>query len=320
MISLPLEPKIIEKKDNRAIFEIEALCPGYGVTVGNSLRRVLFSSLPGAAVTQMKIKGALHEFSTIPGILEDTVTIMLNLKQLRFKLYSDEPQKIQLKIKEEREIKASDFSVPAQVEIVNKDAHIAVITNPKTELEIEIQVENGLGYIPAEQRKKSKLEVGVISLDAIFTPMKMVNFQVENMRVGERTDFDRLRLEIETDGTITPEEALSQASGILVKHFSFFCDTLNKKPAELAKKQSGKNKKTDNLKKTAGQQDTEKTKIEELGVSAKVANALVQNKIKTVGSLVKKTEEKLLSFEGIGDKGIKEIKKSLKKLDSELKE
>jgi len=224
MISLPLHPKIIKKENNKAVFEIEALYPGYGVTIGNALRRVLLSSLSGASVTQMKIKGVPHEFSTIPGALEGVIDIMLNLKQLRFKIYTDEPQNATLKIKGEKEVLGSDFKLPPYVELINKNAQIAVLTTKSAELEMEIQIEKGLGYQPRESRKKPKERsaIGVIYLDAIFTPIKRVAFRVENMRVGERTDFDRLFLEIETDGTISPEAALGQAGEILVKHFSLF--------------------------------------------------------------------------------------------------
>ncbi|MDI6603051.1 MAG: DNA-directed RNA polymerase subunit alpha [Patescibacteria group bacterium] len=232
MIPLPLQPKIVKKeRKNLATFEIEALYPGYGVTIGNSLRRVLLSSLEGAAVTQMKIKGVSHEFSTIPGILEDVIQIMLNLKQLRFKIYTQEPQKAFLKVKGEKEVKGSDFEIPPQLELVNKDCHIATLTDKKAELEMEIQIEKGIGYRPREARKKEKLEIGTIPLDAIFTPIRRVAFRVENMRVGERTDFDRLFLEVETDGTISPETAFFQASDILVKHFSLFSETF--KPEEV---------------------------------------------------------------------------------------
>jgi DNA-directed RNA polymerase subunit alpha len=228
MIPLPNPPKIIEKKGNRAVFEIEGLYPGYGVTFGNSLRRVLISSLEGAAVTSLKIKGIQHEFSTIPGVLEDMISIILNLKKLRFKLFSEEPQKAILKVKGEKEVKASDFELPPQVELVNKNARVLTITDKKTELEMEIQIERGVGYEPVERRKKEKLEIGLIPLDAIFTPIRNVSFRVENMRVGKRTDFDRLFLDIETDGTIAPEEAFLKASEILVKHFSLFAESHEK--------------------------------------------------------------------------------------------
>lgn len=178
MVPLPLQPKIIKQEKNKAVFEIEALYPGYGATVGNSLRRVLLSSLPGAAVTQVKIKGIQHEFSTIPGVLEDVVLIMLNLKQLRFKVFSDEPQKASLKVKGEKEVRGSDFELPPQVELVNKSSHIATLTTKSAELEMEILIEKGLGYQPKEARKRptpqEKLEIGVIPLDAIFTPVKRV--------------------------------------------------------------------------------------------------------------------------------------------------
>jgi DNA-directed RNA polymerase subunit alpha len=233
MIPLPSQPKIIKKEKNLAIFEIEGLYPGYGVTIGNSLRRVLLSSLPGAAVTQMKIKGIPHEFSTIPGILEDVILIIQNLKQLRFRLFTEEPQKAILKVKGEKEVKGADFELPAQVELVNPDCHIATLTDKKAELDMEIQIEKGVGYSPREARKKEKIEIGQIPVDAIFTPVKRVSFRVENMRVGERTDFDRLFLEIETDGTISPEEVFFQASDILVKHFSLFSEPF--RPKEVIK-------------------------------------------------------------------------------------
>ena len=224
MISLPLPIKIIKKDKNQALFEIEGLYPGYGTTIGNSLRRVLLSSLSGVAVTEVKIKGAPHEFSTIPGILEDTIMVLLNLKNLRFKIYEGDSQKIQLKIKGEKDVKGADFKLSPQVKLANPEIHIATITDKKTELEIEIQIEKGIGYEPKDHRKTKKGEIGTISLDAIFTPIKNVNLEVENMRVGERTDFDKLNLEIETDGTITPEEAFFEACDILMKHFNIISE------------------------------------------------------------------------------------------------
>ena len=228
MIPLTQKPKIIKKEKNKAIFEIEALYPGYGVTIGNALRRVLLSSLEGAAVTQMKIKGISHEFSTIPGVLEDVVTIMLNLKQLRFRMIGEEPQRAVLKVKGEKEVKGADFELPTQLELVNPEAHIATLTSKNASLEMEILVEKGVGYLPRERKRKEKLEIGVIPVDAIFTPVKRVAMKTENMRVGERTDFDKLFLEIETDGTISPNEAFLKACQILVDQFSFLKDNLEK--------------------------------------------------------------------------------------------
>lgn len=250
MILLPQPLKVINKKDNKAEFEIEGLYPGYGITIGNSLRRVLLSSLEGAAITQVKIKGAQHEFSTVPNVLEDVIAIVSNLKKLRFKLFSDEPQKASLKAKGEKKVKGSDFKVPTQLELENKTQPIATLTSNKAELDLEVQVEKGIGYEPVERRKRpKKLEIGAIPIDAIFSPVRKVNYKVENMRVGERTDFDRLMLEIETDGTITPEEAFFQASEILIKHFSLGADTFRpKEKAEKPEKKTEK-KKTEKKKK-----------------------------------------------------------------------
>ena len=313
MIPLPLKPKLIEKKGNSAIFEAEALYPGYGVTIGNALRRVLLSSLPGAAITQMKIKGVPHEFSTLPGVLEDVIIIMLNLKQLRFKIYSDEPQKAALKVKGEREVRGADFELPSQVELVNKDAKIATITDKKTELEIEILIEKGLGYQPVEKRKRGKSEIGVIPIDAIFTPVKRVSFNIENMRVGERTDFDRLRIEIETDGTITPEKAMGQAAENLVKHFSLIEESFKPAAAEAL---AGKGVE----RKPETKEEELKTKVEDLKISKRTLHSLQKNGIQTFGGILRRSEKSLLELEGMGEKGIKEIKRILKKRGFELKE
>jgi len=309
MISLPQKPKTTKKAPNISIFEIEGLYPGYGATIGNSLRRVLLSSLPGAAVTQMKIKGVQHEFSNIPGVLEDVITIGLNLKQLRFKMYTEEPQKARLKIKGEKEVKGSDFELPSQVELINKSSHIATLTEKRAELDIEIQIEKGIGYVSVERRKKEKLEIGVIALDAIFTSLRRVSFNVENMRVGDRTDFDRLTLEIETDGTITPEEAFLQASEILVKHFSLLFESVTV-PKEEKKAETKKR----------GEEDLAKIAVEELKFSLRTKNALLNNNIKTLGGILRKNEKSLLGLKGMGEKGVKEIKRVLKKKGFELKE
>lgn len=304
MILLPKPPKTINKKNNWAVFEIEALYPGYGITIGNALRRVLLSSLPGAAITQVKIKGAQHEFSTIPNVLEDVVTIVMNLKQLRFKIHTPEPQKAVLKIKGEKEVKGSGFEVPSQMELINKTAHIATLTSKNAELEMEIQVESGLGYEPIENRKRQgKLEIGIIPIDAIFTPIKRVNYKVDNMRIGDRTDFDRLQIEITTDGTITPEESFHQAVKILVDHFSLL----------LSQESEG-------VEKVEPADDLSKTKIEDFDISSRTQNVLIEGNIKTVGGLTRKSEKSLSEIEGIGEKGIEEIKKALKKLNLGLKE
>ena len=314
MIPLPLPPKVIQKKKNQAVFEVEGLYPGYGVTIGNALRRVLLSSLQGAAVTEIKIKGASHEFSTLPGVLEDTIMILLNIKNLRFKIFEGEAQKVQLKVKGDGEVKGSDFKCPSQIKLVNPDLHIATITDKKTELEIEILVEKGVGYVPKDQVKKGKAEIGAISVDAIFTPIKNVNFQVENMRVGDRTDFDRLSLEVETDGTITPEEAFFEACDILIKHFNIIFEGNAGK--ELPAGKVSANVPAD---KEATETDVTKLIVEDLKLTGRTLNALTNNGIKTVGGIMKKSEKSLAELEGMGDKAISEIKRKLKKLGLELK-
>lgn len=312
MIPLPISPKIIEKKNNRAVFEIEPLYPGYGITIGNSLRRVLLSSLPGAAVTQMKIEGVPHEFSTIPGVLEDTVSIMLNLKQMRFKIHSNEPQKATLKVKGKNKVLASDFKYPSQVELVNKSCHIATLTSNSAKLDIEIQIEKGIGFVSRDARKKKESEIGAIALDAIFSPIRKISYKVKNIRVGERTDFDNLTLEIETDGTTTPEEAFSYAVEVLLQHFSLFSkwSEKSKAPEKQSKSKEDKRLKT--------QEDLTKTKVEDLKISQRTINILLKNNIKSVGGILRKDEKSLLDLEGMGQKGINEIKKALKKLNLEF--
>ncbi len=211
--------KKISETDKEGVFEIEGLYTSYGLTLGNALRRALLSSLPGAAITQIKIKGAEHEFSSLEGILEDIVEISVNLKRVRFHFYASEPQILTLKVKGERKVTAGDIKTNAQVEIVNPNAHIATITNKNTELDMEITVEKGLGYVPVEARKSEKLPIKTIALDAFFTPVVKVNFDIENMRVGDRTDYKRLKITIETDGSISPSDALHKSCNILKDHF-----------------------------------------------------------------------------------------------------
>lgn len=218
-LSETVKIKTISETETEGLFEIEGLYSGYGLTLGNALRRSLLSSLPGAAITQVKIRGVEHEFSTIPGVKEDVVEITLNLKRVRFKFYATEPQVLALKVKGEKKITAADIKTNAQVEIANPDCHIATLTGKNAEIDMELTVEKGLGYVPVEARKLEKLPIKTIALDAIFTPVQKVNFVVENMRVGDRTDYNRLKLTIETDGTISPSSALHKASNILKDHF-----------------------------------------------------------------------------------------------------
>jgi len=279
MISYPKKPQIVEQKDNWAKFQIEDLYPGYGITVGNSLRRVLLSSLQGAAITQMKIANVPHEFSTIPGVLEDVILIMQNLKEVRFKIHGDESQVGTLKIKGQKEVKASDFKLSSEAELISDKCHIATLTSKTAELDLEVKIEKGVGYVPRETRKKEKLEIGAILLDAIFSPVQKVSFMVESMRVGDRTDFDRLFLEIETDGSMTPENALNQASEILVKHFSLFEIEEIKRNEKKAVKEKAPAKNKKEKKKT-------------VKVKKTVIKKKEQKKVKVKKTVIKKDEKK----------------------------
>lgn len=317
MIPLPLAPKLVSQEGNKAIFEIEGLYPGYAVTVGNCLRRVLLSSLDGAAITQIKIKDVLHEFSTIPSVMEDVVLIMLNLKKLRFKLYSTEPQTITLSVKGEKEARGKDFKLTSELELVNPDCHIATLTKSSADLHIEAQVERGVGYEPIERREIRKAEVGVLPLDAIFTPVKRVSLSVENMRVGKRTDFGLLRMEIETDGTIQPEEALRRSGEILVKHFALIAGSVSDTNSEENKAGDQVDSGVEDAARV--EDDNRKVKVEDLKVSERTKNALIKNSLKTVGGIIKKTESDLSNLEGMGEKAVSEVKKAIKKLGLELK-
>lgn len=218
-LSESVKIKTISETATEGVFEIDGLYTGYGLTVGNALRRVLLSSIPGAAITQVKISGVKHEFSTIEGVAEDILEISLNLKKVRFKLHTDEPQVLVLEVKGEKDVTAGDIKTNSQIEVINPDMHIAALTSKKAELKMEITIEKGLGYIPVEARKAEKLPIGVIAIDAIFTPVNKVNFTIENMRVGERTDYNLLKFVIETDGSITPGAALHKSANILRDHF-----------------------------------------------------------------------------------------------------
>jgi DNA-directed RNA polymerase subunit alpha len=219
-LSSTVSIKTVSEDAKDGVFEIEGLYAGYGLTVGNALRRALLSSLPGAAVTEIKVKGVPHEFSTLPGLKEDIVELMLNFKKLRFVSHVDEPQVLALKLKGERIVTANDIELNSNVALVNADEVLGHLTAKDAELDIEVKVERGLGYVPSEMRKtEGRLPIGVIAIDAIFTPVTRVNYTIEDMRVGDRTDYNRLRLEITTDGTISPSSALHKATNILKDHF-----------------------------------------------------------------------------------------------------
>ena len=224
MEKIPLPSTIsVEKggKPNEAVISIQPCHPGYGTTLGNALRRVMLSSLPGAAVTAFKIKGASHEYSSIPHVAEDLVEISLNLKQLRLKVFSSEPVRIELKAKGEKKVTGKDIKTTSDVEVVNPNMVIATLTDKDAELEMELIVNQGRGYVPTETREKEAIEPDMIAIDAIYTPVRNVGFRIENVRVGQMTNYENLLLDIETDGSVTPLEALTQANSLLMEHFTF---------------------------------------------------------------------------------------------------
>ncbi len=351
MISLPFVPQVIFRKGNQAIIEIAGLYPGYGTTIGNSFRRVLLSSLEGSAVTKLSIKEAPHEFSVISGVKEDAIQIILNIKKLRFQGYGDEPQEIKLEAKGKKEIFGRDLKLPSQVKLFNPDQQIATLTSSKAKLSLLLTVEKGVGYQPEERRKKKKLSIGEIAIDAIFTPVQKVTFEVDHMRVGERTDFDRLSLTVKTDGAISPEEAFNQAISILTEHLSLFAqafpveekeETKASSSSKAKKKQKPKIKtkaKAKTKTKTKAKAKTEtKTKgkvknvlqskakketkdlIEDLNVSKRTKGILSENRLKTVAELLIKGRKNLKKLKGMGEKSIKEIEGVIKKMGLEFED
>ena len=239
------------KKDNESVAVISPCFPGYGTTLGNALRRVLLSSLPGAAVTSFKIKGVSHEFTAIDHVKEDIVEIVLNLKQLRVKVHSAEPVRLTLKAKGDKKVIAKDIAKNSDVEVINEDLLICTLTDKSAEIEMEIVVDQGRGYIPTENKEKENLETDMIIIDSIYTPVKNVGLKIENVRVGQMTNFEKLLLNIETDGSITPQEALKQANQILIDHFNFIAENsavsekLPEKPKKKSSKKSTKEEETE---------------------------------------------------------------------------
>lgn len=316
-VVLPSKPKVIREEGFLGVYEIDGLYPGYGHTLGNSLRRIILSSLPGAAVTSVKIAGVEHEFSTITGVREDVVALILNIKRLQIRMATDEPQILRLEVKGVKDVTAADIELPGQVEIVNTDCHIATLTEKNSSLSLELTVEKGLGYVPKEQLHKEKVDIGTIHLDATFTPIRRANYEVENMRVGNRTDFNRLKLHIETNGTTTPRQALEQAIEVMINQLraivGFVTEELPKEePIEVQAEQVRAEKEETDA-------EVLKTRIESLELSGRVTNALLSANIRTVGGLVRKKEEDLLDVEGLGNRGIQEIKKALSAINLTLR-
>lgn len=314
-ILLPSKPKVVSEEKESGVFEIEGLYPGYGHTLGNSLRRIILSSLPGVAITSVKISGVNHEFSVIEGVKEDVVTILLNLKKIRMGFTTDEPQTLYLKAKGEKVVKASDLETPGQVEIFTPDEVIATITGKNTVLEMEIRAEKGLGFMPKEMIEKSRVDIGTIALDGIFTPIRRASYEVENMRVGDRTDFNKLRISIETDGSISPSAALTHAIEVMINQLKAIVGFREDEPISVDKG-VGEEKVI-----ATSEVDPEvlKTRVESLDISVRTQHALSLANIRTVGGLARKKEKDLLEIAGLGAKGLQEIKKALGEFGITLK-
>lgn len=314
-VSVPKKPTYSEIGNNLAKIEVDGCYPGYGTTLGNTIRRVLLSSLPGAAITSVKIKGVSHEFSTLPGVLEDVIQIILNLKKVRFKVYKDEPVKLTLKEKGLKKITAAQIQCPSDVEVVNEDASIASITDKKGELEMEIEVQKGLGYVPVEQQEREKKEIGLIAIDAIYTPIKRVNYVVENTRVGKRTDYDKITFEVETDGTISPKEAFEKAVKLVIGQFetiiSFEEPQEDMKNVEAPQEMTTEPEAIDAGPKESASAEALNREVESIPFSTRTANVLEKGNIKTIADIIKLSEEDLMNLDGMGNKGVKEIKKAI---------
>ena len=315
-ILLPSKPRIISEEGLSGVFEIEGLYPGYGHTLGNSLRRIILSSLPGVAITSVKIKGVDHEFTVLNGVKEDVITILLNLKKIRMRFTTDEPQLISLKVKGEKVVTAADLDVPGQVEILTTDQIIATITGKNTELEMEIKAEKGLGFMPKEMVDKNRVDIGAIALDGIFTPIRRVSYEVENMRVGDRTDFNKLRLYIETDGTVSPKDALTKSIEIMINQLKAIVGFKEEEEEVMV---SQVEETSNSVSKSEPDPEILKTRVESLDVSARTQHALANANIRTVGGLARKKEKDLLEIDGLGAKGIQEIKKALGEFGITLK-
>lgn len=322
-ILLPSKFKTVSEDEKKGIYEIEGLYPGYGQTLGNSLRRIILSSLPGATVIAVKIDGVDHEFDTLEGVKEDVIAILLNLKKLRFKTDMEEPVTVSLKAKGPQVVDASAIVPEGNVEVLNKDQFIAEITKAGVELSIELTVKKGLGYMPREVLFKERVPAGTIALDAAFSPIRKVSYEVENMRVGERTDHNLLRIKIQTDGSITPEEVLKKSILNMLAQLQAILDLkdvsemIPRVPVEEMTAASDGALEEERAREELA--DVLKTRIESLNLSTRTSNALSEANIRTVGGLVQKTEVDLLGIQGLGAKGLTEIREALDNFDLGLK-
>jgi DNA-directed RNA polymerase subunit alpha len=311
LIHTPALANIMDHSSTSATFTIEPLHTGYGMTLGNSLRRVLLSSIAGASITGFRISGVSHEFTTVKGIKEDAVAIMLNLKGIRFKVFSDEPQTLTLSKKGKGSVKAKDIQVNADVEIVNPDHVIATIDDDKSSFNMELVVETGRGYRALDEQGSGRKLSDMIILDALFTPVVRVRYKVENTRVGQITDLDKLLITIDTDGSITPRDAFEEAAAILVNQYTALAgQTRVEVGSPLSASEDG------DLTSEDGDEPAElMTSVEDLNLSARTTNALVNNDIHTIKDLLSLSEAELRDLKGFGSKALDEVKEKMAELE-----
>lgn len=303
MIHNPSLASVDEHSTTSATFVIEPLHTGYGMTLGNSLRRVLLSSIEGAAIVAFKIEGITHEFTTVDGVKEDVVDIMLNLKQVRVKVHGDERQTIRIEKKTKGEITAADIKTNDQVEVINKDQLIATLDSNKPFI-MDIVVESGRGYRPIEATSTTELSSDMIVVDALFSPVLRVRYKVDNTRVGQMTDLDKLLLTVDTDGSLSPKEAFEEAAAILVNQYSALAGSTTVEAAQPLSQVSAEDNSAELM-----------TSVEDLGLSARTANALLNNGIKTVGDLATLGENELREMKGFGSKALDEVKDKMAELE-----
>jgi len=326
-IVLPKKMNVVSEDGTKGVYEIEGLYPGYGHTLGNSLRRIILSSLPGVSITAVKIKGADHEFATLDGVKEDVLTILLNLKKIRFALYTEGEVVLKLSVKGNKNVTAADFETTGGVEIMTPEQEIADVTSKTGSLDIELTLAKGVGFISKEDFVDAPKGIGIILVDAIFSPIRKVNYEVENMRVGDRTDYNLLRVNLETDGSISAKEALEQSLQIMINQFRSILDLkqiedIKATPIDLSEDKIVKVSEVPEVDEIDEEERVEllKTRIDTLDFSARTEKSLNEASIRTLGGVVQKSAEDLLALDGFGQKSLEEVLETLATFKLNLKD
>jgi DNA-directed RNA polymerase subunit alpha len=326
-IVLPKKLNVVTEDGSKGVYEIEGLYPGYGHTLGNSLRRIILSSLSGVSITSVKIKGADHEFATLNGVKEDVLTILLNLKKVRFSLVSEQETTLHLSVKTNKKVTAADFDTVGGIEVMNPEQYIAEVTSKTADFEVEITLAKGIGFVSKEDFAVGKPTVGTILVDAIFSPIRKVNYEVEDMRVGDRTDYNLLKINLETDGSMSAKEALEQSLTIMIEQFRAILDlkVIEDTQETVQKIEDEEIIRVEKVEEEDGLDEDErvellKTRIDTLDFSARTENSLNEASIRTLGGLVQKTSDDLLSLDGFGQKSLEEVEEALGTFKLTLKE